>query len=1371
MAPAICLLQTTGSVDLAKVKAWSKEQKLHFELYDQASLLSSAEAKSPLATRIAAEQKAAPKGQAFLPSVGLLTDLLKRLAGIPLKPPSRPGTATTDATSQNASGPRSVIFCSGIFSTIAAVTEAAQAGLTFQGIAQLIDEDASQLPTTLSSVAATDPSSTTAAAFPSDQLVSDVRSLQKAVHTGPLADMAVLDVPFTLDEEESEVAGATAEQGQDAADTPTDAPLVVEGHAVAAEPDPDAAAAPAAEAEADVEEDEQPAPTGGLELAEAAEKLLAELDAYSQWKASVRIHKLPAEAPQIAQPFAKPASVSSQDGIKEAMQSMLELCDSGLEDLISTPAVRASAISSGQAEAGTTSDPAMDQKLTEAALDTAWQEFKKRLAAPAIQAPADAVHSNAPASATRPGPALSVQTGDVDMRVATGVATGFIPSVAGLPGQVSVPSMQELAARMLPAATEQEALQWRLDASRLEALCQKRGMKREVMQHVQLLQQLCALIIPAPASFMELLPYTWMVPMNPASLQASICQARAIFQEERCTYSRTEDAVLMALSASSQDTAQAKLPTMVSFSTWWKTISGSTSSPPPQDIFEADVATLAMRAGHQQAWHNERTVIASSPSSRLAITSGSCTVAMGHPPAPSVSILLPGSATISVSSQASLVSAPGKPQPPRAVATFQLPDGRTLEVSPTGWVRLFPCRPATSAAPTSNLDDAVAGRLPEMKAFEFLWAAVTPTGSLIQAQRNGQVAALHPDGCSSKLLSQLRPDSAQPGMVSNPLAAWTLTDLEGQQWQPQARTVTPEAKLGDISSAPSAPTPADMLPRGSLSVARASISAGADPAESASDDTASDFGSPGQEIGCAAVTDPDLGARVTMREDLIMKIEYPNGDSLVEDPLGARLTTFTDRKWKVQVAGFAPVSGSALEGKLDIVPGLQARILHEQQALICSSNQLGQLVVIGNLVVYQPPASSSSPPSVSLEKMLQIASKANQEAEAAYNKGVIQWEQEPAKPETDRPTRVESIAEAVAAECPGWYCFDTAQGFAVFKHGESSICKASMAGLEGWPEPPMLGREQKPKPQLFLIRRDGSGFELLAKERAKAIAAERQGGRVTKTSSDVGNGLTSTCFFERHQLTEPEVPSLPLASPCTLKPSLPIRTLPTLKQPSAFKAAPHDQGFVLPRMAICQPSERRLTKLQTVYTYQQLVEMPEFTRETVEAASIILKEASTATAARTSNSGFQAQPDTRTLSEKQKAAAISARIQELLEASASTNNLEKEETAHQQGQEEANAIPPSAAFKAKHPWTKKVRPFSELPQRPNHGMLNFWQTKEGLHAIETDATLRPPSIEPQEDPLEQKTLADALPEAVDEPTAAGPDLDASALPVMVEAGA
>lgn len=60
MAPVICLLQSEKAADLAKVKAWSKEQKLPFELYDQSSLLATAEAKSPLAAKIAAEQKVSP---------------------------------------------------------------------------------------------------------------------------------------------------------------------------------------------------------------------------------------------------------------------------------------------------------------------------------------------------------------------------------------------------------------------------------------------------------------------------------------------------------------------------------------------------------------------------------------------------------------------------------------------------------------------------------------------------------------------------------------------------------------------------------------------------------------------------------------------------------------------------------------------------------------------------------------------------------------------------------------------------------------------------------------------------------------------------------------------------------------------------------------------------------------------------------------------------------------------------------------------------------------------------------------------------------------------------------------------------------------
>lgn len=102
-----------------------------------------------------------------------MTDLLKRVAGIPLKPPSRPGTGTKDAAAQSASGSKSVIFCSGVLNTIAAVTEAVQAGLTVQGLAQLRDEDAPKASTAPASTA-TAGSSGTADAVQIDQLFAGV---------------------------------------------------------------------------------------------------------------------------------------------------------------------------------------------------------------------------------------------------------------------------------------------------------------------------------------------------------------------------------------------------------------------------------------------------------------------------------------------------------------------------------------------------------------------------------------------------------------------------------------------------------------------------------------------------------------------------------------------------------------------------------------------------------------------------------------------------------------------------------------------------------------------------------------------------------------------------------------------------------------------------------------------------------------------------------------------------------------------------------------------------------------------------------------------------------------------------------------------
>lgn len=74
-------------------------------------------------------------------------------------------------------------------------------------------------------------------------------------------------------------------------------------------------------------------------------------------------------------------------------------------------------------------------------------------------------------------------------------------------------------------------------------------------------------------------------------------------------------------------------------------------------------------------------------------------------------------------------------------------------------------------------------------------------------------------------------------------------------------------------------------------------------------------------------------------------------------------------------------------------------------------------------------------------------------------------------------------------------------------------------------------------------------------------------------------------------------------------------------------------------------------------------------------------------AARTSSSGARVQADTRRQSEKQRAAAISARVQELLDASPSSSPVE---SAQQQSLVEAAPAQPAAALKAKHPWTVKV---------------------------------------------------------------------------------
>lgn len=74
-------------------------------------------------------------------------------------------------------------------------------------------------------------------------------------------------------------------------------------------------------------------------------------------------------------------------------------------------------------------------------------------------------------------------------------------------------------------------------------------------------------------------------------------------------------------------------------------------------------------------------------------------------------------------------------------------------------------------------------------------------------------------------------------------------------------------------------------------------------------------------LSCASVTDPDSGAVVTTRSDLVMVIDYVTGDRVVQDSDGSRVTTYASGEFLVESAGLPPVRGGPAGVTVEPMPG------------------------------------------------------------------------------------------------------------------------------------------------------------------------------------------------------------------------------------------------------------------------------------------------------------------------------------------------------------------------------------------------------------------------------------------------------------------
>ena len=78
---------------------------------------------------------------------------------------------------------------------------------------------------------------------------------------------------------------------------------------------------------------------------------------------------------------------------------------------------------------------------------------------------------------------------------------------------------------------------------------------------------------------------------------------------------------------------------------------------------------------------------------------------------------------------------------------------------------------------------------------------------------------------------------------------------------------------------------------------------------------------PLQSLHSATVTDPESGARVTTRSDLLMIIDYVTGDRVAQDSDGTRVTSYASGGFMVESAGLPTVRGTPNGVAVEPTPG------------------------------------------------------------------------------------------------------------------------------------------------------------------------------------------------------------------------------------------------------------------------------------------------------------------------------------------------------------------------------------------------------------------------------------------------------------------
>lgn len=599
------------------------------------------------------------------------------------------------------------------------------------------------------------------------------------------------------------------------------------------------------------------------------------------------------------------------------------------------------------------------------------------------------------------------------------------------------------------------------------------------------------------------------------------------------------------------------------------------------------------------------------------------------------------------------------------------------------------------------------------------------------------------------------------------------------------------------------------------------------------------------------VIDPDTGAKVTTREDLMMTIAYPDGSVLVLDNDGIQFQHNGDN-WCVEANGLPPILGGPSKVVVLPAPGVtltwdKARAtmsasiegggewaLNKAGILACTptkleEDDLGRFSDMtkdfeknaGNSTVganesyskdeegvttsslpppgADPMETGPSPPAVPLASKdpLQTSNMGNskvkvmltacstylfdqlvdlttgeavfcdhQDVTAGVGPGgsLVVWSQEPHGETSPSNTEDPGKATERAQAADGGASKSTSQaggGPDPFVHENEPGILPTEVPQTSPPGPNVVPIAVSLSPRLFVVYRDGSGMEILSKERFKGWHALKDKDpdctvevHMLTGSSEPGTRCYS--YLTRHQLKSAELAHLPSAPMVTAQPYQhhSAEVLPALKRSSTYPLGPVSLtdslgSRYLPRIAAVMPSVPQSLPPVPVLVSREIMEYPEVTEEVRTKAVETLER-------------WKAHEEERKsrMADLKEAIAEVEREQSLEDPEVATQIVQlglrgdidralqeasqKKMAPNSEGTRSSGQTPPAGdeagigggdkGVKAKRPWPQKKGPFDDTSKRPQPGqVLRYFDTEEGLIAKQEDPLLSTevvPAVQP-----------------------------------------